>query len=448
MKRLFAACLLLVATQCIPLAAANPPEKHALILSNSDYQGKERDLPNTANDAKLMADTLGKLGFKVTQASNLGRDSFYTQIESFSKSVPPGATALVYYAGHGMQIGGESYLMPIDMALSSEQKAPQHAYALKSMLDRLSTSASVVNIVILDACRNNPFQPAGVRYRSYSNLGLAKVVAPRGTFIAFATSPGQLAPDGPGKNSPYTTTLARNLLEAGVDIETLFKKTGEQVRKLSSDDQIPWYNNSLAGEFFFIPPPGVTQIAGQPLTSKKNAQTGPYRNTEANAVQPWYRGLNEQEWSQLDWDIQQRVKHLTEDEIPLLEHKGNGGNVVAQTTLGLAWSEGIRKASGSQSNKTLRYGANNSKAIKWLTTAAEAGFPIAQTLLGEHYYQAKGVDRNLEEALKWTALGAEAKYPRAKLNLLQIQMEQGSANSADLSEAMKSMIKAMQPANH
>ncbi len=444
MRKLLTACLLLGALQSIAFAAPTAAEKHALVLSNSDYQGTERDLPNTANDAKLMADTLGKLGFKVTQASNLGRDSFYSQLESFSKSLPPGATALVYYAGHGMQIGGESYLMPIDMALSSEQKAPQRAYALKSMLDRLSTSASVVNIVILDACRNNPFQPAGVRYRSYSNLGLAKVVAPRGTFIAFATGPGQLAPDGAGKNSPYTAALARNLLEAGIDIETLFKKTGEQVRKVSSDDQIPWYNNSLAGDFFFIPPPGVTQVAGQPLPGNKNAQTGPYRNTEASAIQPWYRGLNEQEWSQLDWDIQQRVKHLTEDEIPLLEHKAKGGNVIAQTTLGLAWSEGIQKASGSQSNKSLRYGANNTNAIKWLTTAAEAGFPIAQTLLGEHYYQAKGVDRNLEQARKWTELGAEAKYPRAKLNLVQIKLEQGMTNPNDWKDAFGSMNKALQ----
>lgn len=424
-------------------STATPPERRALVLSNSDYQGSERDLPNTANDAKLMAETLRKLGFKVTQAQNLDRNSLHTRLNDFSSKLPSGATALIYYAGHGMQIGGESYLMPIDMELSSEQKAPQRAYALKSMLDRLSTSASTVNIVILDACRNNPFQPPGVRYRSYSNLGLAKVVAPRGTFIAYATGPGQLAPDGSGNNSLYTATLARNLLEPGIDIETLFKKTGEQVRKRSSDEQIPWITSSLADAFFFIPPPGVTQVADQPLTGKKQTQTGPHRGSEANAIQPWYRDLNEQEWSQLDWDIQQRVKHLTEDEVPLLEHKAKGGNVVAQTTLGLAWSEGIQKASSSQSNTALRYGANNTKAIKWFTLAAEAGFPIAQTLLGEHYYQAKGKDRNLEQARKWTELAAAARYPRAKLNLVQIKLEQGMSGTDDWKDALSSMQKSL-----
>lgn len=437
-------CLCLLAWCSLAQASTAPPERHALILSNSDYQGSERDLPNTANDAKLMADTLRKLGFKITQTHDLNRSAMYASLSAFAEKLPAGSTALVYYAGHGMQVGGDSYLMPVDMVLSSEQKAPQQAYALKTLLDRLSSSPSSVNIVILDACRNNPFQPSGVRYRSFNNLGLAPIQAPRGTFVAYATGPGQLAPDGNGSNSLYTASLARNLLEPGVDIETVFKKTGEQVRKRSSDDQIPWYHSSLAEYFFFIPPAGVTQVAGQTTNGNKPVPGSRTRSADAAQIGPWYRDLSEQEWSQLDWDIQQRVKNLTEDELPLLEHKAKGGNVIAQTTLGLAWSEGINKASGSQSNKALRYGANNSKAIKWLTTAAEAGFPIAQTLLGEHYYQAKGLDRNLEQARKWTELAAAARYPRAKLNLVQIKMEQGTDSPEELGAAVGSMLKAMQ----
>ena len=156
-------------------SVANTAPKLALLIGNSEYGGA-RKLKNPANDVDLMARTLEQLGFSVQIARDLGKAEFSIVTKQFSQAVPKGATALVFFAGHGMQINSASYLIPVDMVPTSEQGVAQRAYPLKNLLDDMANSASAVNIVVLDACRNNPFQPAKpARYRNFSNLGLASV---------------------------------------------------------------------------------------------------------------------------------------------------------------------------------------------------------------------------------------------------------------------------------
>lgn len=453
--RLFRAlvlAVLLAAFLPVVHAAEGQPAKVALVIGNQLY-AEDKPLANAANDASLMAKTLARLGFAVTALRDLNRADFAAAVTEFTERIPEGATALVYYAGHGMQVSGNNYLNPVDMQITGEQMTPLRAYALKSLLERLALSRSAVNIVILDACRNNPFRSQGaVRYRSFGNLGLNRVQAPRGTLIAYSTAPGQLAADGAGGNSIYTAALARQLAEPGREIEAIFKRVSTEVRKQTLDDQIPWYESSMTDSYYFVPPEGVTVAAGKPL---RHAAAGAVADTAVRgrpapagddapdaADPPWYRQLRAGDWSQIDWEIQQRVKRATPDEIPLLEHKAGAGNVLAQTTLGLLYRDGVDKAVDASSGRTLRFKGSNTKALQWLNKAAKAGFPVAQAELGEMYYTSHGVERNLQQSRYWLDLAAQADYPRAKLDLLQLTLET-SAGTADIGGAMNSMFRSL-----
>lgn len=416
--RLLALVLVLICSASAG-ATGNQVPKYALILANGSYS---RDaLPNALRDGKLMAQTLAQLGFTVTEHSNLGRETMMEEVARFTSGLPEGATALVYYAGHGMQVSGGNYLTPVDMQLTGEASVPLKAYPVRHLLERLALARSAVNILVLDACRNNPFQPAGaVRYRSFSQLGLAREQAPRGTLIAYSASPGQQAPEGQGKNSIYTETLARTLLEPQLELRTMFDKVGNLVRRQSLDDQIPWYESSLTEAYYFQPPDGITVAAGKPLPFARVGRADRRgRGTTAQSA-PWFDVLNGQEWDLLDWEIQQRAQRLTADELPLLEHQAAGGSLVHQTTLGLVYREGVEKAVEPASGKVTRYNANNSKALNWLVQAAEAGFPIAQVELGEMYFAGHGVDRNLDTARHWIEQANRVPYTRARLDLFQL----------------------------
>lgn len=434
--------LLLLAAAGLAQAAPAVGARMALVIGNQGYAAPSA-LPNAGNDARLMASTLAALGYTVTERHDLSRAQLDEAVTRFANGLPQGATAFVYYAGHGMQIEGSNYLTPVDMVLSSPAAAQVHSYSLKSLLDRLSRSRSAVNIVVMDACRNNPFRPSDKPYRSFRDLGLSKVAAPRGTFIAYSTAPGQLAPDGKDGNSVYTRTLAAVMREPGRDLEGVFKRTAEMVRRATLDDQMPWYESSLAGRLVLsegaplAAAPARVGAGGKPQASRSMA--APAREQPA-----WYREIGAAEWSRVDWEIQQRVKNLTPDEIPALKHKAGAGNVMAQTVLGLAYREGIERARSG--GKTVRLRANNTVAWSWLTKAAKAGFPVAQAEIGEMYYGAHGVERDLAASRHWLELAAAADYPRARLDLLQLNLETTSDPSRlgpQAQEALRSLFDSM-----
>ncbi|WP_306391612.1 caspase family protein [Telluria beijingensis] len=444
LKALAVLALLLAAglAQAAPAVGA----RMALVIGNGSYAPPSA-LPNAGNDARLMARTLAALGYTVTERHDLDRKQLDDAVTRFANGLPQGATAFVYFAGHGMQIEGTNYLTPVDMVLSSPAAAQVHSYSLKGMLDRLARSRSAVNIVVLDACRNNPFRPSGERYRSFRDLGLSQVAAPRGTFIAYSTAPGQLALDGKEGNSVYTRTLASVMREPGRDLESVFKRTAELVRRATLDDQMPWYESSLAGRLLLSEGAPLAVLPARAGGGRPGAQQ-PSRSMATAApveTQPaWYREVGAAEWSRVDWEIQQRVKNLTPDEIPALKHKAGAGSVVAQTVLGLAYREGIERANSG--GKTIRLRANNTVAWSWLNKAAAAGFPVAQAEIGEMYYGAHGVERDLAASRHWLEQAAAADYPRARLDLLQLNLESNpdpSRLGPQAQEALRSLFDSL-----
>lgn len=434
-----------LAAAASPVASGNTVPKVALLIGNASYQQDRYSLKNPVNDIDLMAKSLRTLGFDVTRRINLPRAGLQQALSEFAAAVPAGATSFVYYAGHGMQIGGESYLIPTDMPLTSEQAVAMRAVSLATVLEKVSRSRAAVNVVVLDACRNNPYQPTpGVRYRGTVGLGLAAVKAPRGTLVAYSTSPNQQAPDGSGQNSPYAQALARSLLQPGQTLLDIFARAGELVRRDTYDDQIPWFASSLVEDYYFLPPAHITVVAGQgPARPVVGVPAGhPRGATGVPAVPAWHLGLTEREWTELDWEIQQRVKRMTADELPALERLALSGSVVAQTTLGLAWREGIHKTTHAKSRQTMRYGANNTKAVKWLQRAANAGFAVAQVELAEMYYTGHGLARDVGKTRALLSQAAEARYPRAKLDMAQIGYESGDSPEKIL-EAMEAVWKTL-----
>lgn len=429
-----------VAFMSTVFAAPLQPAQHALVIGNASYG--QRPLANPHNDAKLMANTLKKLGFTVTQSHDLDRKGLFNSVSAFAASLPEGAVAMVYYAGHGMQINGANYLLPTDLTLTSEQGSAQRAYPLKTLMGKLGAARSAVNIVVLDACRDNPFQPPA-RYRSYSQLGLARVASPQGMVVAYSTGPGQQAQDGTGlANSLYTETLAAEMQKPGQSIEKILKNVAERIRKKTFDDQQPWFETSLVDDYYFAPPDGVKIVTKAKRTQLASAGKLPGRSMTAGELEgAWYMQLNETEWSNFDWEIGQRVKRLSKDEIPLLEQRAKAGNVVAQTTLGIAYREGVDRISEYGTQRAFRANPNNTKSLQWLRRAAEAGFPMAQVELGEMYYQGHGVDRDLNESARWLELASRARYPRAKLDLAQVGAF-GSGSADDMQQMGNELLKS------
>jgi hypothetical protein len=237
---------------------AGQERRTALIIGNSAY--RQSPLVNPVNDAQAMAAALGSLGFAVTRLENASKSQMNDALRSFGDSIQNGGIGLFYFAGHGMQVSGQNFLIPVDANIAREDEVPSEGIEMNLVLRKMDSAKNRLNIVILDACRNNPFARS---FRS-STRGLAAMDAPVSTILAFSTAPGSVAADGSGQHGVYTEYLLRNLTEPGLKIEEVFKRTRFAVRQETRGQQIPWENTSLVEDFFFIaPPPGSPALSGQ-----------------------------------------------------------------------------------------------------------------------------------------------------------------------------------------
>lgn len=230
--------------------SAAPQKEHrvALVIGNAKYAGNP--LRNPVNDARAMARALRELGFDVVERTDISQREFNRAITQFRSKIGPDSVALFYYAGHGMQVRGNNYLIPVDAQISTEATVGSEAVNMDTVLQQLTEAGSRVNLVILDACRNNPYER---RFRGSSG-GLASMDAPKGTLIAYATAPGKVALDGEGANGLYTSELLKAIRKPGWQVEEVFKEVRNQVNRGSGDTQIPWESSSLTGRFYFSPP--------------------------------------------------------------------------------------------------------------------------------------------------------------------------------------------------
>ena len=206
-------------------------------------------LRNPVHDASDMATALRRLGFEVTLLRDAARRPMVEAIDLFSRQLRQGGVGLFYFAGHGVQVSGENYLIPVDARIGREQDVPYEAVPVGRILGGLEDADNQLNILILDACRDNPFAR---QWRS-SQRGLAMIQAVRGSLIAYATAPGAVASDGEERNGLYTSYLLQHLTTSGLSVEQFFKKVREGVVKATKGRQTPWESSSLIGDFFFAP---------------------------------------------------------------------------------------------------------------------------------------------------------------------------------------------------
>lgn len=263
----------------------------ALVIGNSDYK-HTTSLRNPANDAAMIARRLREQGFDVHDGTNLSLTGMNEAVRTYTNKLAAAgsdAVGVVYYAGHGIQIKDMNYLVPVDADLQSAVDVKFAALSLNWMLEVIETTGNALNIVILDACRDNPFK-IDLKTRGGAR-GLARVQASQGMLIAYATSPGQTAADGDGENSPYAKAIAEVLPEAGLTVEAVFKRVRVKVHEATAGKQTPWENTSLFTDFYFNPKAGVGTESSQPDTIAPTPQT-PDRGA-GDARMAYYRALEQ-----------------------------------------------------------------------------------------------------------------------------------------------------------
>ena len=215
------------------------PQRTALVIGNSNYE--QGPLRNPVNDARAIGSTLKDLGFDVTLLFDQNLRQMEEAIRIFGQKIKDGGVGLFYFAGHGVQVDGVNYLAPVSARVEKEQDVKFETLEIGKLTAEMEAAKNGLNIIILDACRNNPF----VRTFRSASSGLAPINAPSGTYIAFATAPGTTASDGEGDNGLYTQELLLNLTQPGLRLEDIFIRTRVAVKKKSDDKQIPWENGAL-----------------------------------------------------------------------------------------------------------------------------------------------------------------------------------------------------------
>lgn len=258
LRAVVVAAIAVVAAGANPVAAAN----RAFIVGNAQY-AHANQLANPTNDARDLAAKLQALGYQVTLGLDVSRSQFLSSFQRFAQSLQQDDLAIFYYAGHGLQIGGENYLFPVDALVEKEDDAKRNLVPLNALLADLSRSTRN-RIVILDACRNNPFADAIAKAPARAaggerTRGLARVYAGVGSFIAYSTQPGNVALDGSRRNSPFTEALLKYIDATGADVHAVMRRVRGDVQKATSEQQVPWENSSLVDEVSF-----ATAVASSP----------------------------------------------------------------------------------------------------------------------------------------------------------------------------------------
>lgn len=251
--RLF--CLLLA----LAGGVAHAEQRLALVIGNSTYSSVA-SLDNPSNDARVIGATLDQMGFEVTLLIDADQAQMKRGIAMFGRDLRDAgtdATGLFYYAGHGVQSFGANFLLPVDVALADAADLDLVGVDAQSVLRQMYSARNRTNIMILDACRNNPFS----NIPEFNDSGLAEMKAPTGTFLAYATAPGEVALDGTETNSPFTHALASHMTEPGLPIEQMFKRVRRDVLTETDGRQTPWDSSSLTSDFVFHVPEAMPASA-------------------------------------------------------------------------------------------------------------------------------------------------------------------------------------------
>jgi uncharacterized caspase-like protein len=260
----FLCVLAILASTGLPAAASEP--RVALVIGNSEYGLAIGKLKNPANDAKLMAETLKGLGFSVDLVLDADQKAMKRAVKSFGAKLREAgseATGLFYYAGHGVQVDGTNFLLPVGAEIEAEADVEIESIAADDVMTQMQSAGNAVNLVFLDACRNNPL----ARTSRSATRGLARLDAPRGSFVGYSTAPGDVAADGDGANSPYALALVEELKKPGISIEEAHRNVRAKVLAESGNKQTPWDSSSLTGAVVL-----TAKAAPEPVSQAAPAQ--------------------------------------------------------------------------------------------------------------------------------------------------------------------------------
>ncbi len=253
-------CLLLVLVGAVlgsrPGYAADDREDQrvALVIGNANYA--TGSLGNPVNDARAIGAALEVAGFKVIKLENATLQTMLQGLAQLEREIRLGGIGAFYFAGHGVEVSGENYLIPIDLEMKSAAEIRARGLSTQEVLEHMSRSRGRLNLILLDACRNDPFS----RLVRGGRGGLAALRAGAGTFVSFATGPGQFAEDGTGGNSAYSRHLAESIQVQGLGLEDVFKRVRTKVREETENRQVTWDSSSIEGAFYFRPPAAAAGI--------------------------------------------------------------------------------------------------------------------------------------------------------------------------------------------
>jgi TPR repeat protein len=463
MKRHLVCLIVLLLTSLT--SSAHAEKRVALVVGNSAYQNVGR-LDNPANDASLMADTLRDLGFTLVGSGaqlDLDKAALDGAVQSFGQKIQGADVALFYYAGHGVQVRGSNYLVPVNANPTREADVDFQMVDINLVLNQMQGSGTRLNLVILDACRNNPFGGRGLRS---SEGGLAQMRAPEGTLISYATQPGSVAQDGGYGNSPYTKALAVTIRRSGLDIFQTFNEVGLAVKRSTGGSQQPWVSSSpIDGSFYFISPAVSTASVPHVSPQQEARLTEPTDPLRRDLVTDCDRLAANPADPQRPRSIAGvRINHI--DIVPALtacdaamrqfpdvaRFAYQAGRIAASQKDYLLARQLYEKAAaageaGSMNNLGILFlnGQGVPKdfveAREWYEKAAAAGAAVGLANLGSLYAQGNGVPKNYAEALKWFQKAVAAGDPTG-MNGLGYLYANGTGVPEDLTEARKWYEKA------
>lgn len=445
-------------------ANAAPEPRIALVIGNANYETNR--LKNPRNDAVLIARTLAATGFDVLTVMDGDTAAMREAIADFgSRLQTPGAVALFYYAGHGVQVDTENYLIPLDATIASSDDVVRSAIPLHSIMRTMARSNTRLNIVILDACRDNPFIGNGW---TATVTGLASVVAPAGTIVAYSTGPGEIADDGTGDNSPYTAALASEIMTPGASLEEVFRATRRHVLERTVTHQTPWEHSSLVSQFSFIPAAPATASANDrdaqiaemkawdaikdthnPDIIKAHLEKYPnglfaelaaVRLAKIEAMRtrtPWSYmmtgGIDPSDRLAAASAVYDKARMIDAENAPATEL------AIAAMLYAEAAAEGLPSAMyrlGRAYDKGRGVSRDRVVAARWFTAASEAGYAPAMAALGTMHEFGDGAALSLAEALRLYRLAADAGDPDG-ITSLGYLYSQGKGVAQDLAEARR-----------
>ena len=468
------AALIALASSCA--APARAEDRVALVIGNSNYAFGR--LANPVNDANLMATSLETAGFAVTKLLDADQATMKRAMLEFGRSLrSTDSVGLFYFAGHGVQVEGENYLIPVGANIKDENDVAIESVSANEFLKTMERSASRVNIAIFDACRNNPFASSS---RS-ATRGLAVVDAPRGTIIAYATAPGDVAYDGKDGNSPYTQALSRTIATPGITIEETFKRTRRDVLASTNQRQTPWESSSLTGDFYFKPSPeaGSASVGAEtvvaPPPDEKLVELKAYEDVKSSndkaALEAFLARFPEGAFTEV---VKLKLARLSaggleagsgtsgagttaagaDDGSPdalyrkgLALETGQGGKsdpVAAAALYQQAAAKGhagAMAALGSLAERGQGLTQSYAEAAHWYRRAADKGDARGLTSLGVLTEEGSGVPKDEVEAARLYRRAAELGSAKA-LNNLAMLLSEGRGGPRDDNEAFRLFAKA------